>query len=73
MMRDMAQGGPRVRIRGNEHGREAQKAITELNEYQLGGRGLTVNEARPSRRTPAEDSAAAAAATRVVADRSASW
>ena len=26
---------------------EAQKAITELNEYQLGGRGLTVNEARP--------------------------
>ena len=26
---------------------EAQKAIAELNEYQLGGRGLTVNEARP--------------------------
>ena len=26
---------------------EAQRAITELNEYQLGGRGLTVNEARP--------------------------
>ena len=26
---------------------EAQKAISELNEYQLGGRGLTVNEARP--------------------------
>jgi RNA recognition motif-containing protein len=26
---------------------EAQKAITELNEFQLGGRGLTVNEARP--------------------------
>ena len=26
---------------------EAQKAITELNEYQLGGRSLTVNEARP--------------------------
>ena len=26
---------------------EAQKAITELNEYQLGGRNLTVNEARP--------------------------
>lgn len=26
---------------------EAQKAITELNAYQLGGRGLTVNEARP--------------------------
>src|SRR5437867_13139679 len=26
---------------------EAQKAITELNEFQLGGRNLTVNEARP--------------------------
>ena len=25
----------------------AQKAITELNTYQLGGRNLTVNEARP--------------------------
>src|SRR5215831_10422685 len=26
---------------------EAQTAIAELNEYQLGGRSLTVNEARP--------------------------
>lgn len=26
---------------------EAQKAIQELNEYQLRGRNLTVNEARP--------------------------
>ncbi|HXW05195.1 MAG TPA: RNA-binding protein [Vicinamibacterales bacterium] len=26
---------------------EAQKAIAELNEHQLGGRALTVNEARP--------------------------
>ena len=26
---------------------EAQQAITQLNEFQLGGRGLTVNEARP--------------------------
>ena len=26
---------------------DAQKAIHELNEFQLGGRGLTVNEARP--------------------------
>ena len=26
---------------------DAQKAIKELNEFQLGGRGLTVNEARP--------------------------
>ena len=26
---------------------EAQKAIAELNQHQLGGRSLTVNEARP--------------------------
>ena len=26
---------------------EAQTAIAKLNEYQLGGRALTVNEARP--------------------------
>ena len=26
---------------------EAQKAIKELNEFSLGGRNLTVNEARP--------------------------
>jgi RNA recognition motif-containing protein len=26
---------------------EAQKAIQDLNEFQLGGRSLTVNEARP--------------------------
>jgi RNA recognition motif-containing protein len=26
---------------------EAQKAITELNQFQVGGRSLTVNEARP--------------------------
>ena len=26
---------------------DAQKAISELNEYELGGRRLTVNEARP--------------------------
>ncbi len=26
---------------------EAQQAISDLNEYQLGGRRLTVNEARP--------------------------
>ena len=26
---------------------EAQKAITELHQFQVGGRGLTVNEARP--------------------------
>ena len=48
VIRDMATG----RARGFgfvEMGSDAdaQKAINELNEYQLGGRGLTVNEARP--------------------------
>lgn len=48
VMRDQATG----RARGfafvemnTEEG--AQKAINELHEYQLGGRNLTVNEARP--------------------------
>ena len=48
VMRDMATGRARgfafVEMSTDE---EAQKAITELNGYQLGGRGLTVNEARP--------------------------
>jgi len=48
VMRDMATGRARgfafVEMSTDE---EAQKAISELNEYQLGGRGLTVNEARP--------------------------
>src|ERR1700716_604388 len=48
VMRDMATGRARgfafVEMASDE---EAQKAITELNEYQLGGRSLTVNEARP--------------------------
>lgn len=48
LMRDMATGRARgfafVEMSTDE---EAQKAITELNDYQLGGRGLTVNEARP--------------------------
>src|SRR6266849_6820164 len=48
VMRDMATGRPRgfafVEMATDD---EAQKAITELNAYQLGGRGLTVNEARP--------------------------
>ena len=48
VMRDMATGRARgfafVEMSTDE---EAQKAITELNDYQLGGRGLTVNEARP--------------------------
>src|SRR3984893_9887338 len=48
VMRDMATGRARgfafVEMSTDE---EAQKAIHELNDYQLGGRGLTVNEARP--------------------------
>jgi RNA recognition motif-containing protein len=48
VMRDMATGRARgfgfVEMSTPE---EAQRAITELNNYQLGGRGLTVNEARP--------------------------
>jgi RNA recognition motif-containing protein len=48
VMRDMATGRARgfgfVEMSSDD---EAQKAITELNEYQLGGRSLTVNEARP--------------------------
>src|SRR6201997_3593426 len=48
VMRDMATGRARgfafVEMSTDE---QAQKAITELNGYELGGRGLTVNEARP--------------------------
>ena len=48
VMRDMATGRARgfafVEMSNDE---EAQKAISDLNEFQLGGRGLTVNEARP--------------------------
>ena len=48
VMRDMATGRARgfafVEMSTDE---EAQKAITALNGHQLGGRGLTVNEARP--------------------------
>ena len=48
VMRDMATGRARgfafVEMSTDE---EAQKAISQLNDYQLGGRGLTVNEARP--------------------------
>lgn len=48
VMRDQATGRARgfgfVEMGSDE---DAQKAINELNEYQLGGRGLTVNEARP--------------------------
>ena len=48
VMRDMATGRARgfafVEMSTDE---EAQTAITTLNDFQLGGRGLTVNEARP--------------------------
>ena len=48
VMRDMATGRPRgfgfVEMGSDA---DAQKAINELNDRQLGGRGLTVNEARP--------------------------
>ena len=48
LMRDMATGRPRgfafVEMSSEE---EAQRAVTGLNETQLGGRSLTVNEARP--------------------------
>ena len=48
VMRDMATGRARgfafVEMSTDE---EAQKAITQLDDHQLGGRGLTVNEARP--------------------------
>jgi cold-inducible RNA-binding protein len=48
IMRDMATGRARgfafVEMASDA---DAQKAITQLNNYQLGGRNLTVNEARP--------------------------
>jgi len=48
VMRDMTTGRARgfafVEMAPDD---DAQKAIAELNEYQLGGRSLAVNEARP--------------------------
>ena len=48
VMRDMATGRARgfafVEMATDD---EAQAAITKLNEHQMGGRSLTVNEARP--------------------------
>jgi RNA recognition motif-containing protein len=48
VIRDMATGRARgfafVEMGSDD---DARKAISELNEYQIGGRGLTVNEARP--------------------------
>ena len=49
VMRDMATGRARgfafVEMSTDE---EAQKAISQLNEHSMGGRNLTVNEARPT-------------------------
>jgi cold-inducible RNA-binding protein len=49
VMRDMATGRARgfafVEMATDE---EAQKAVSEFNEYELGGRALAVNEARPT-------------------------
>jgi len=49
IMRDMATGRARgfgfVEMATDE---EAQKAITELNEFKMEGRALVVNEARPN-------------------------
>ena len=76
VMRDAATGRARgfafVEMATDE---EAQKAATEFNQYQMGGRALTVNEARPKpeggfgggggvRRQPAAVAAAADAASR---------
>lgn len=48
VMRDMATGRARgfafIEMSTDE---EAQKAISQFNEYSMGGRNLTVNEARP--------------------------
>jgi cold-inducible RNA-binding protein len=48
LMRDMNTGRARgfafVEMATDE---EAQKAVSEFNEYELGGRALAVNEARP--------------------------
>ena len=48
VMRDMATGRARgfafVEMGSDD---EAQQAISQLNAYELGGRALTVNEARP--------------------------
>jgi RNA recognition motif-containing protein len=52
VMRDQATGRARgfafVEMSTDD---EAQRAITELNASQVGGRSLTVNEARPKVRT----------------------
>ena len=53
VMRDAATGRARgfafVEMASED---DAQKAITQLNGHQLGGRALTVNEARPQAARP---------------------
>src|SRR5215208_6462758 len=53
VMRDRATGRARgfafVEMGSDD---DAQKAITQLNGHQLGGRALTVNEARPQAARP---------------------
>ena len=53
VMRDRATGRARgfafVEMASDD---DAQKAITQLNGHQLGGRALTVNEARPQAARP---------------------
>jgi cold-inducible RNA-binding protein len=53
VMRDRATGRARgfafVEMASED---DAQRAITELNGHQLGGRALTVNEARPQAARP---------------------
>ena len=70
VMRDMATGRARgfafVEMGSDE---EAQKAISDLNEYQMGGRSLTVNEARP-KPTSGGGGGGSAVAARAVTDRS---
>src|SRR6185312_1979713 len=47
VMRDAATGRARGFAFVEMADDDAQKAATEFNQYQLGGRSLTVNEARP--------------------------
>ena len=64
-MRDMATGRARgfafVEMGTDE---EAQKAISQFNEHSMGGRNLTVNEARPKPSARAATAMAAASRRR---------
>ena len=69
VMRDMATGARGFAFVEMASDEDAQKAISMLNDRDLGGRNPMVNEARPSRRA-VEAAAVAAAATAVVARNS---